>query len=656
MEPLAGYLSGKGIRTWPAAGNEITAHCFFLCESDKGKGRLYLNSESWRWTCFRCGTSGGRRALLEHFGDVDDVSYLPGSDPGVRMRLLTDYTDHAADLLQANQGKLNYLTSRGLEVQTIVDAKLGFVPRGYGVCHSLERGRYTEADFEATGLLTARGTEFHSGRIVIPYLHHDRVLQIRGKQLEGKYFTPPGEQVRLYNADSLRGAKNVLITEGEFDALITAQTVRGNPDSANQDLAVVGLPGAGAWPGGKDGFASYLREAKRVYIGLDPDSTGIREAEKLKSLLGSTARIVTLPSDDGMVDKAGRAVKCDWSAYLSPATADNPWGGHGAQDVDDLLNTASMVGKRVFSIAEAAAKWRADKLERPGLKLGYPSLDSIISPGLRPGNVAVVLAKTGAGKTVFLANVDYNTRDRRVLHVTLENSVSEIFELLWRIHHFWNPGASEFAIERDMPLLRIVDENRLSGAALDELIEEYTEDVGAPPELLLLDYLGYFAAGQRGGGAYEKVSAAVMELKAAAKRNGLAILTPHQVSRGQQEGVSFDGDEARDSGVVEESSDFMLGLYRPGDAADKVRLKNEGSVTRDMNIQIIKSRRGGKGKIARLAMSHASLTIVDTCDPVALTRVTQETEAMNRPGFTYAQLRRDNRDVALRRAQMRLLP
>lgn len=656
MDSLVEYLGSKGIRTWPAAGHEVTAHCPFACPPDKaakGRGKLYLNTETWLYDCKVCGTQGGRKSLLEHFGDEEDATYLPGANPSVRLALLSQYADHAAELLAGNDEKVLWLLRRGLNAETIMAARLGFVPKGYGICHSLP-GDYSPSDLARSGMLTERGSEFHAGHLVIPYTQRDKVLQIRGKDIGGRYYTPAGEQVRLYNADSLRGAEYVIITEGEFDTLILAQHLRQALSPRYRSIAVVALPGAGAWPGGKEGFADYFREAKRVYIGLDPDETGIRETHKLKEALGSKARVILLPQDDSVRDSDGRPVKCDWTEYLRDKDGDHPWGGHTVADVQVLIDVAEMTGKRIFSVAEAASKWRSDKIERPGIKLGFPALDAVIAPGLRPGNLCIPLAKTGTGKTVFLANILYNTRDRRVLHITLENTVTELFELLWRIYHFWNPTAEEFHIERDMPYLRIVDENRLSYSEFGMLIEEYTAEVGDPPELVNIDYLGYLAAGQRGSGRYEKVSSAVMEVKGMAKMADCAVITPHQVSRGLKEGSAFEGDEARDSGVVEETADFMFGLYRPSEAIDRARQLRPGSVTHELNAQIIKSRRGGKGKIAELAMSSASLVIADAMDNVALQRIQQENAGHNR-GLRYEDIAKEVRNVALSRAQMRLV-
>jgi len=262
----------------------------------------------------------------------------------------------------------------------------------------------------------------------------------------------------------------------------------------------------------------------------------------------------------------------------------------------------------------------------------------------------VTLAKTGTGKTQFLANCDYNMRARRVLHITLENTVSELFELLWRIYHFWNPAADDFHIERDFPYLRVVDQNQLTPADFGTIVEEYIADVGEPPEHCIIDYLGYMARSQRGISQYEKVTNAMMDTKAIAKAYDLSVHIPHQVARTQREGQPFQGDEARDSGAVEETADFEIGLYRPHDATD-IRAVGSGAVDHRINAQLMKSRRGNKGRIVQLAASPASLVIADTMDHVALQRIQQEVEAYNR-GMSYEDIAAGSRRAAWANRQL----
>ena len=651
VDDLIGYLRSKGLQVHRAAGQEVTVHCLWCSPGHggaKGKGKLYLNTETWLWECKVCGTRGGRKMLLEHFGDKDDAPAPPGSNLTARRAILNEYAELAHDLLLSQEEHLQYLFDRGLSAQTVVDAKLGWVPKGMSLVKSL-KGDYTIADLEASGMLTKSGRDFHQGRITIPYLSRDTVLQVRGKDPEGKYFTPAGDQVRLYNADVLRDAEYVLITEGEFDCLIVQSVLQQSPNPMHRRYAVVGIPGADAWPGGKQGFADYFRDTKRVYIGFDPDSTGKRAAAELKEALGTKARIIELP-DDERVDSFGQLVKADWTEYLRRKTPDHPYGGHGAADVLTLIHAAEMTGKRIFSTAEAQVRWKNERQLTGGIKLGFRQLDALMDPGLFPGNLVIPLSKTGTGKTVFLANVARNLADHRHLHITLENTVSEFFELLWRQHHFYHPIAGDDDVSAKLPYLRIVDENKLSPSDFAMLIEEYREEVGEKPEVVSVDYLGYYARGQKGGSPYEKVTNAVMQLKEEAKAHGVVVISPGQVGRQASEGKAFDGDAARDSGAIEETADLLLSLYRPMDAVDSA--KAPGMVDERLELKVLKSRRGGKGKVIQLAMSHASLVIVDRLDTRALTQVQHENAQLNR-GLKYPEILQQQKEAAWRQAQLR---
>lgn len=640
------YLAGKGLQIYRGNGSEITVHCPFCPDGDpKGKGKLYLNTETWLWDCKRCGDRGNRKTLLEFYGDEETVEWQPGADPGARRKLLEEYVDFTVKALEINDEYLLYLLGRGLSAETIVAARLGYHPKGVGVLDSLPT-EHKLADKLASGMLaqheSGRTWEFHSGKITIPYLTRSSVLQVRGKEVVGRYFTPSGENVRLYNEDALRDAEIVIITEGEFDALILRQFLKASGDARLQSIAVVALPGAGSWPGGVEGFPEMFRNAKRVYIALDPDDVGERESKKLKEALGVKARIVNLPSEAGKP-------KCDWTEYLRDHDkVQHPWGGHTWRDIADLLNVADLVGKRVFSLIDAGTQWKKDLTERPGIQLGFPTLDAILKPGINPGSLTIPLAKTGTGKTVFLANIAYNLRHRRVLAITLENTKQELYTIWRRVTRFWHPAYDDYEIQLEQPHLRIVDENRLNSNDFEQLIAEYTEDIGLPPEVVFVDYLGYYARGMKGGSPYEKASNAAMQLKEEAKRHGLAVIAPHQVNRGAKDGQPFTADDARDSGVIEETGDFVLGIFRPGDAIEP------GKVTGSLNAELLKSRRGGKGRIINLQMSLASLVIVDRVDHKSVARIDQENAALNR-GEHYDDIYKHQRGYALQQRQKQLV-
>ena len=251
-QDLTAYLRSKGLQVHRAAGAEVTIHCLFCADGDsKGKGKLYLNTESWLYSCKRCDASGNRATLLTYCGDEDGLRRVEGADPAMRRRLLNEAAELAHEMLLANEGKLNYLLERGIAPELIAEHKLGYVPRNVGLSEMLPSRRDLQGFRELihAGLVTVNGREFFNDCITIPYFSHGSVVQIRAKFVDGKYLTTAGDHVRLHNADALFGADRVLITEGELDDFAVRSALMQSTERAfTEGLAVVGLPGAGSWP------------------------------------------------------------------------------------------------------------------------------------------------------------------------------------------------------------------------------------------------------------------------------------------------------------------------------------------------------------------------------------------------------------------------
>lgn len=647
------YLKGKGCEVFPAAGGrELTLQCLF-CGENHRKGKLYVNAESAAFQCKVCGHSGGWKTLLEHFGDEWDDE-APIARTSRRLQIHEEYLALAEQALWANERAVNFWRERGLSEQTIREFRLGYHPQGWSLVDSMPNagkpGGYTRAEIRETGLLNERGDEFLEGRLIIPYLSSRSVAQLRGRQFDkksewgGKYVTPPGSEVMLFNSDALRGAEHVWLAEGEADAMIVHQHLKSAPDVKGRRFAVVAIPGVEALPGGRKDFPKYFESAKRVYVALDTDDTGRRAALEVRDVIGSHARILDY----------GKGFE-DASDFLAPRTAENPDGGRDWQDLLRLVTETDMRNKRIFSVEEAAAQLYALEHGRPGIKLGWPTLDALISPGIYPGAVVVPLAKTGVGKTVLLTQIAWANRHRPTLFVSLELTAPEVWNRMRRTARFYEPAMTEEQHFGLLPQLRLMDENRMRSSDFEHLLDEFTEEVGQPPELVLIDYLGYYARGASGRDQYERMTNATMELKALAKEFGVAVITPGQVNRSAKSGEPIDLDSARDSGAVEETADFMFGVWRPWESEDIAAAGKPGAVQSELTVRILKSRRGNKGRQATLHMSHASLVVVDGSDRIATNRVQQENAWVNQ-GETYEQIYQRQRRRALAEAQGQLPP
>jgi archaellum biogenesis ATPase FlaH len=619
-------LSWRVVEVKPAGREDV------YCAVVDGAETFALADNLLTGNCKRCQSQGNRKKLMDHFGDVDTLEWVPGTDPAKRLRILREATELAHLMLLDSDDMLTYLLERGLTPETIEKKKYGFVPRSVGFTDSLPgRASFTWKELIHAGLATAGGTEWFNESLLIPYWSHGQVVSIREKKIDGKYRTCGGDRTRVYNADSLWGADDVVVTEGEFDCDIVEQALLSSGLPKLMSTAVVGLPGAGSWP---DGLVDYFDQTHRVFLGLDPDDTGRRYTEKLATEIGNRARRIELPD---------QLPKCDWTNYLRAKAPEHPHGGHTWTDVAGLMAEADLSGKRMFSVSDAHTKWDQRQDTAPGIALGWPGLDASLRPGLKPGQIMIPLAKTGVGKSIFLSNIAHNLANRYVLYVSLELTAEEIFEHLRRIHRFWHPTATDDERDLSYANLRIVDQNRIGKGDLKEYIREYTDLVGRAPEVVIVDYLQYYSRGFRGD-QYTRVSDATMELKAVAKESKVALICPSQVNRGAEDGKPLTAADARDSGVIEETGDFVLALYRPDQIVDKDG--NLGYQSGAFNALLAKSRHGGKGRVFNLKMSLMSLVIVDAkFGGKAGQRVEQE-NALYRQGIHYDDYRKQLTEAA----------
>ena len=599
------YLTSKGYRGRHSTGSEVAYPCFFDCAepSDSRKRKLYVNAETGLYSCKVCVSEGNGVTLMRHFGDEPEADNAPSI--GRRSEVLEEATAAGERMLSNNDDVLLYLLGprRRLSPETVIERRLGYAPKQWPLSKQLPEAKgFKRQDLIAAGIV-AEGQygdyEYYQDRVLIPYIENGRVVQLRGKDIFGRYYTPVGDAVYLYNADSLKGATEAVIVEGEFDAMMLADLLSTSTDDRIRSMAVIGLAGTGALP---DDFDSRMSNLKRVFIATDPDEPGRKAAEKLMERLDNRGYVMEWPADllarcyvDGHKDK-----DIDWTLWIGRYHAT-------VEEVGDLLR----VRGRLASVREALNRYRM----RPttGTKMGFAGLDSAILPGLLPGQVVCFLAKTGVGKTVILCNLAYNLRHKNVLFITLEMTAEEIWVRLARIYRFYEPYASDDTIAAAYASLRICDANRLTEADFANLMDEYVESVGAKPELVFVDYLGYYARGRKGGSQYEKVTDAVMQLKAEAKHHQVIIVTPSQVNRMAKDGKPLEADDARDSGAIEESVDFLFGAWRPDDSLDA----NGGLPNGKLFFKILKSRHGNRDRTFLMQMGLMSLVVVDDTGPHA---------------------------------------
>jgi replicative DNA helicase len=402
---VSAYLTAKGLHLKRADARNVHTACVFCDEDPNKRGRLYINVDPdaevpGLFMCFRCGARGSLTALKRHFGDdlnETDINYA------VRAEILAVAADYYVDRLVDHVAVYRYLRGpqRGLRKETIRDRQLGYAPmewiqdvgtaeirprRSRALYSYLRDHDYSAKDILATGLCHEADTSIVdalAGMITIPYHIAGNVVAIRGRtwpytdddfaNWEDSRYDPPkvkyktcgGTSARLYGVDSLWGQPEVFITEGEFDALVLSQ----------EGFSAVGVPGANTW---QDNWDDYFTEMRRVWIVFDRDAAGERAAIKLMDRLGVKARRVMLSEPGQKIDPT------DWFA------------NHTVDEFTAIVADARK-GSLLLTVADARAEFNSVQ-NTPGLKFDWELLDLLLTPGIQPGQIMVILAKTGAGK------------------------------------------------------------------------------------------------------------------------------------------------------------------------------------------------------------------------------------------------------------------
>lgn len=97
-----------------------------------------------------------------------------------------------------------------------------------------------------------------------------------------------------------------------------------------------------------------------------------------------------------------------------------------------------------------------------------------------------------------------------------------------------------------------------SVAQIQEIVDERRH------EIVMIDFFGLIRPSRENLSPYERASATISEIKAMAKDSNVFVALAVQLSRGAEDGsIAVKMNTARDSGVVEELSDFIIGMWRP---------------------------------------------------------------------------------------------
>jgi len=262
---------------------------------------------------------------------------------------------------------------------------------------------------------------------------------------------------------------------------------------------------------------------------------------------------------------------------------------HRLEENEALFQNISSIGSAYLNFVDTYHKNR--------LGFGHHSLDNHLR-GLLPSTLAYILARSGVGKTSFI--VDSISRITTQWNVpivlfSLEMSKEMIFErMLARFANINFSQIPEFAkdaerfnqnlvsMQKFFRKLVICDKPALTIEAMEKYAQEVENSIiGEKIRVVFIDYLGLIRSDK--SSEYERVSSVAYDIQAWAKRSKttIVILTQTGRERGGSGATELELDAGRGSGVIEETADFMLGLWR-----------SSGGSSEDIFLKILKNRYG----------------------------------------------------------------
>lgn len=237
--------------------------------------------------------------------------------------------------------------------------------------------------------------------------------------------------------------------------------------------------------------------------------------------------------------------------------------------------------------------------ERNGeISLGLPGLDKAIG-GFRLGEVLLFMARTTVGKSFWALNVLYHLishTQEKITFFSLEMPRISILERLIQITFSLTREEAQEKLKTDKKIreqlknefknLKIYTQNYSVGDIEIKIREDGSK-------IIFIDYLDLLRElSLKNQNRYERISDHIIELKRIAKRQDCLLIVLHQLQRQAEEGgVAVKLTMARDSGVIEEASDIILGAWRPELRYDVIALAPETERNR-LIIRLLKNKRG----------------------------------------------------------------
>ncbi len=237
---------------------------------------------------------------------------------------------------------------------------------------------------------------------------------------------------------------------------------------------------------------------------------------------------------------------------------------------------------------------------------GLIDLDRQLNGGLRPGQLALIAARPGQGKSGLAMSIAYELgvcKRRSVGVVSLEMSRDELLQRLVAIHTGVDTRLVEAEVQRGNPQMldalgvlseaSIAIEDSAMLSVMDVRSKARRLATVCPLDLLIVDYLQLLIGDTNTMNRVDEVSRISRQMKLLARELQCPILALSQLSRAVEQRASKVPQLAdlRDSGALEQDADIVIFIYRDA-SPDKLSAQANTA-----ELHIAKQRNGPLGLV-----------------------------------------------------------
>ncbi|RMF59966.1 MAG: hypothetical protein D6746_07500 [Bacteroidetes bacterium] len=254
--------------------------------------------------------------------------------------------------------------------------------------------------------------------------------------------------------------------------------------------------------------------------------------------------------------------------------------------------------------------------DSPRIRTGFPVIDDLTRGGPAPGEVVMILGRSGVGKTAVGCNFAVNMQGTPTVFFSLEMPARMLLIRTAAIHsvtptyvveqqlRYENRSRAVERVVQDFPHLAIVDDTGVGFRQMGSILDELEDTWGVPVKAIIIDYLELLRPplGTEGGTA--SVDTISRRLKEFARERDLVVMVLHQLSMTSARRGTSNKERVIDMGHLpvtrndaryggDTAADYTVGVYRP--ALDPTLPQDEKLVRRnEFRMQLLKTRAGSE--------------------------------------------------------------